>query len=224
MMIAFCFLLTYSFPMEKVWERFFINNTKEKDEYLIVIHAKINLTLETSFFRTKAHFVKPIDTKWGNISLVKAQNVMLEYATKEQRADFCCILSGNCVPLQKYKTIHDNLEKLPISRFFVQDSYHSIFTKKQSQWCVLSLEHIQIILKYTEKYLNIFKYNNFENIDNIFGAPDEYFYVTVITWQGFNNFMTIVSLIAMIYSITQVFKIYNILKESSETLDNEYQK
>ena len=42
--------------------------------------------------------------------------------------------------------------------------------------------------------------------------------------QGFNNFMTIVSLIAMIYSITQVFKIYNILKESSETLDNEYQK
>ena len=39
--------------------------------------------------------------------------------------------------------------------------------------------------------------------------------------QGFNNFMTIVSLIAMIYSISQVFKIYNILKESSETLGNE---
>ena len=44
------------------------------------------------------------------------------------------------------------------------------------------------------------------------------------TGEGFNNFMTIVSLIAMIYSITQVFKIYNILKESSEILDNEYQK
>ena len=48
--------------------------------------------------------------------------------------------------------------------------------------------------------------------------------MAVRSGQGFNNFMTIVSLIAMIYSITQVFKIYNILKESSETLDNEYQK
>lgn len=35
------------------------------------------------------------------------------------------------------------------------------------------------------------------------------------------KFTGIVSLIASIYSITQVFKIYNILKESSETLDNE---
>ena len=46
-------------------------------------------------------------------------------------------------------------------------------------------------------------------------------YMAGPTGEGFNNFMTIVSLIAMIYSINQVFKIYNILKESSETLDNE---
>ena len=47
-------------------------------------------------------------------------------------------------------------------------------------------------------------------------------YMAGRTGEGFKNFMTIVSLIAMIYSITQVFKIYNILKESSERLDNEY--
>lgn len=189
MIIAFCFLLTNSFPMEKVWERFFIN-TNEKDEYVIIIHGKNNLVIETQFFKLKAHFVKPIDTKWGNISLVEAQNIMLQHATEEHNADFCCILSGNCIPLQKYITIHDDLENLPISRFFLQDSYHPIFKKKQSQWCVLALEHIQIILKYKEKYLNIFKEYNFENIDNIFGAPDEYFYVTLITWEGFNNFTT----------------------------------
>ena len=39
--------------------------------------------------------------------------------------------------------------------------------------------------------------------------------------EGLYKFTGIVSLIASIYSITQVFKIYNILKESSETLDNE---
>ena len=39
--------------------------------------------------------------------------------------------------------------------------------------------------------------------------------------EGLYKFTGIVSLVASIYSITQVFKIYNILKESSETLDNE---
>ena len=39
--------------------------------------------------------------------------------------------------------------------------------------------------------------------------------------EGLYKFTGIVSLIASIYSITQVFKLYNILKESSETLDNE---
>ena len=39
--------------------------------------------------------------------------------------------------------------------------------------------------------------------------------------EGLYKFTGIVSLITSIYSITQVFKIYNILKESSETLDNE---
>lgn len=188
-MIAFCFLLTYTFPMEKIWERFF-KNIENDDEYLIVIHAKETLILDSLFLKTQAHIIDPIETKWGDISLVSAQNLMLEYATKKHDASFCCILSGNCIPLKIFEIIRDDLEKLPTSRFFLEDTLHPIFKKKQSQWCILSLEHIQIILKYKQKYMDIFKKYNFEKINTIFGAPDEFFYVTLILWQGFDNFTT----------------------------------
>ena len=187
MIIAFCFLLTYSFPMEKIWERFF-KNIEYDTEYVIIIHAKNNFILESNFLKNKVHIINPIQTKWGDISLVKAQNLMLEYATKKQNADFCCILSGNCIPIKNFETIRNDLDNFPTSRFFITDSYHSIFKKKQSQWCILSLEHIQMILRHEEKYIDIFKKNNFESIDNIFGAPDEFFYITLILWQGFDNF------------------------------------
>ena len=183
-MIAFCFLLTYSFPMEEVWEKFF----EEADDYIIIIHSKPNIRLETEFFNNKSHFVDRIDTKWGDISLVLAQNIMLDYATNKLNADFCCILSGNCIPIKDFKFIKNNLENLPISRFLLTDTYNPVFTKKQSQWCVLSLEHIQIILKYTEKYLKIFRDKNFTKINIIFGAPDEYFYITLLKGQGISNF------------------------------------
>ncbi len=187
MIIAFCFLLTYSFPMEKIWDKFF-ENIENDHEYVIVIHAKPNLVLYSSFLKNKACVIDPIETKWGDISLVKAQNLMLEFATKKQNADFCCILSGNCIPLQNFETIRNDLENFPTSRFLVEDTFHPTFKKKQSQWCVLSLEHIQIILKHKQKYIDIFKKHNFESINTIIGAPDEFFYVTLILWQGFDNF------------------------------------
>lgn len=46
-------------------------------------------------------------------------------------------------------------------------------------------------------------------------------YIVGPSGQGLNTFLIIVSVIAAIYTIIQVFNIYKILKESSETLDNE---
>ena len=117
---------------------------------------------------------------------------MLDYAINKVNADFCCILSGNCIPVKTFAYLEDNLENLPISRFLITDltNLKGIFNKKQSQWCILSLEHIQIILKYKDKYMQIFKVNNFVSIDNIYGAPDEYFYITLLSKQGVTNFTT----------------------------------
>ena len=199
MIISFCFLLTVSFPMEEVWERFF----EDQRDYIIVIHGKPSLELKTEFFKHKANILKPIDTKWGNISLVYAQNLMLEYSVNVKMADFCCILSGNCIPVKNYKYIYNNLEATPISRFYLSESYLPIFKKKQSQWCVLSLEHIQIILKYADIYSEIFKTFNLCDITP-FGAPDEYFYVNLLLWKNINNFLSEGSTYCKWYNINLV--------------------
>ena len=186
MKIAFCFLLTYSFPMEKIWERFFKN---AKDRYIIIIHAKPGIVLETDFFKVNAHIIPPIETKWGDISLVIAQNLMLKYATINELADFCCILSGNCIPVKDFKYIYRDLDNLPTSRLHVIESPFFKLQYKHSQWCVLSLEHIQVILKYEDKYLRFFEEISFTEIDTLFGAPDEYFYVTLLYGQNIDNFI-----------------------------------
>lgn len=184
MVIAFCFLISFTFPMEKVWERFF----KNAKNFLIVVHAKPSFKFQTSFFCNKAVLLNPIDTSWGNISLVKAQNLMLKYACFEENADFCCILSGNCIPIKTFSYMENNLEDVPLSRFFLTPSYNPLFLKKQSQWCILSLEHIQVILKYAESYYEFFEKNNLSNV-NPFGAPDEYFYVNLLMSKNIDNFL-----------------------------------
>lgn len=185
MIIAFCFLLSYTFPMEYFWERFFKNATN----FLIIIHAKPSLELKTSFFLTRAIILDPIETSWGNINLVKAQNLMLEHACIKMNADFCCLLSGNCIAVKTFDFIKKNLNEIPLSRFFLSTSYYFLFSKKQSQWCVLSLEHVQIILKYSSNYFDFFERNNFNDISTTFGAPDEYFYINLLLSHNITNFL-----------------------------------
>ena len=187
MKIAFCFLVTYSIPTEKVWVNFF--KKVKYENFYILIHGKPSLKLETKFFKANSHVIDPIETRWGHISLILAQNIMLKYATETLQADFCCILSGNCIPVKSFDYIYEDLDFLPISRFEIQTSYHKILKYKQSQWCVLSLEHIQIILKYAEKYIKYFEDINFTEIDIIAGSQDEYFYITLLTGQNVTNFL-----------------------------------
>ena len=185
MVIAFCFLLSYTFPMEYFWERFF----KNAKNFLIIIHAKPSIELKTSFFLTKAIILDPIETSWGNISLVKAQNLMLEHACIKLNADFCCLLSGNCIAIKTFDFIEKNLSELPLSRFYLSPSYYFLFSKKQSQWCILSLEHVQVILKHSLKYFEFLEKNNFTDISSTFGAPDEYFYINLLLSQNITNFL-----------------------------------
>ena len=187
MKIAFCFLLTFSLPTEKVWEKFFEEVDFKK--YYIVIHSKPQLVLETDLFKKSAHILEPILTKWGDISLVKAMLLLVKHSTEVLDADFCCFLSGNCIPIKDFDHIYEDLDFLPMSRLCLLESYHPILRYKQSQWCTLSLEHVQIILKYAEKYLKYFEDIKFTDINTIAGAPDEYFIITLFKGQNITNFL-----------------------------------
>ena len=188
MKIGFCFLLTFDFATEQVWELFFVGI--DSSQYAIIIHGKPNLYLGTDFFQEHAQIVECIDTKWGCISLCKATNLMLHYATETIDCDFCILLSGNCIPIKSFDHIYSDLDSLPISRFYLEKSYHPILSVKQSQWCVLSLEHIQIILKYRQKYLQYFEDIHFTKVNTLAGSPDEFFYITVLIGQNITNYLS----------------------------------
>ena len=155
MKIAFCFLVTYSIPTEKVWVNFF--KKVKYENFYILIHGKPSLKLETKFFKANSHVIDPIETRWGHISLILAQNIMLKYATETLQADFCCILSGNCIPVKSFDYIYEDLDFLPISRFEIQTSYHKILKYKQSQWCVLSLDIYEMEYNTWRTSKNIYK-------------------------------------------------------------------
>ena len=52
-------------------------------------------------------------------------------------------------------------------------------------------------------------------------SPSYYDYIARREGRGLDTFLTIISIIATIYIIIQVWNIYHILKTASETLDNE---
>jgi len=194
MNIAFCFLLTYSFPLEEVWVNFF-KNIDDDRSYYIIIHGKTSsLNFSTDFFKQSknVHVIKdPLTTKWGDISLVHAQNKMLHYATQILDADFCCLCSGNCLPIKSFDYMYKHImETLPTSRFLIIKNYHPILKYKQSQWCILSLEHIQIILKYSNEYTQYLEKIRFTSIHDIYGAPDEFFYVNLLHWRNIDNYLS----------------------------------
>ena len=76
--IAFCFLIYDIINHEEIWNIFFKNIDINK--YNIYIHYKTNVPLK---YFEKYKLNNCIDTKWGDISLVQAQNILYTEALKD---------------------------------------------------------------------------------------------------------------------------------------------
>ena len=128
-----------------------------------------------------------ISTKYGDISLVKAQNILLQKAISDDNDNSLMIfVSNSCIPLKSFNYIYNllnaefsyfNLE--PHIRCFPRCNYALKFISKDkiqkaSQWSILNRKHSNLMIS-NEDYLSWFS-------ENIF-APDEHCYITNI----FNN-------------------------------------
>jgi hypothetical protein len=183
--IAFLFLIYDIINHESIWFNFF--NGISKNKYSIYIHYKINDNLE---FFNNYKINKTIATKYADISIVKAQNLLIKEALKDANNKHFIFLSGSCIPLKSFNYIY-NLLDTKHSYFHIahpDDCFPDckvalkyipkIHINKASQWCILNRPHSELLLRGADDYLLWFK-------DTY--APDELCYISYLSYVYGNN-------------------------------------
>lgn len=181
--LAFLFLVYDKINHEDLWIDFF--NQDKQNRHNIYIHYKNNIP---SDYFDKYKLDNCIETKWGDISLVKAQNLLLAEALKDADNKIFIFLSNSCVPFRSFNHVYKTLD--------VNYSYFNLFPegqafprcnntlkyidkkyiKKASQWCILKRSHVECILS-TDVYIEWFK--------NTIG--DEHCYITYLHYIGLQD-------------------------------------
>lgn len=81
---------------------------KRNDIFLLIdskVKSKQYYTLKTKY--SKLIYTKQLDIRWGDISLIKAEILLLESACKQNKYDYYHLLSGVDVPIKNQNFIHD---------------------------------------------------------------------------------------------------------------------
>jgi hypothetical protein len=137
--IAFLFLIYDKINNEDLWFNFLKN--VDKNKYNIYIHYKENKQLKHfEKFKIKEN----IETCWGCLSVVLAQNILLKEALKDKDNQHFIWLSGSCVPIKSFNFIYNYLD--------IHKSYYNIMPDTQV------FPRANNVLKYIEKQ-NVKKYN-----------------------------------------------------------------
>ena len=181
--LAFCFLIYDKINSEKLWDNFFKNIDKNK--YNIYIHYKKNYQLK---FFENFKLKKCLETKWGDISLVYAQNLLLKEALKDKDNQHFILISQACIPLKNFNHIYNFLNTnfsyfnvFPHKDCFPRCNYLLNFIDKQyvqksSQWWILNRQHANLFIndKTLEWYQDI-------------RCPEEHYYITYLSMNNLQN-------------------------------------
>ena len=158
--IAFLFLIYDMINHESIWYRYFHNfEGIGKNRYNIYIHYKADTNVRLEFFDDyKIDKSKIIDTKYADISIVKAQNILLKEALKDAKNSHFIFLSGSCIPLKSFEYLYHRLD-MAYSYFHVADPDDCFpdcevalqyipkrHIKKASQWSILNRKHAALLV------------------------------------------------------------------------------
>lgn len=159
--IAFLFLIYDMINHENIWHRYFrgfrdFEGGVRKNQYSIYIHYKTDVRLEF-FDEYKIDKSKIIDTKYADISIVKAQNSLIKEALKDAKNTHFIFLSGSCIPLKSFDYLYHYLEP-KYSYFHVADPDDCFpdcevalqyipkrHIHKASQWSILNRKHAELL-------------------------------------------------------------------------------
>lgn len=213
--IAFCFMIYDVINHEQIWRRFFEN--VDENKYTIYIHYKSDATLKY-FERFKLKNCIP--TKYADISLVAAQNVMFAEAMRDSDNKLFILLSNSCIPLKSFDEIYNALDAKfsyfhtwnPIDSFprslrtlmYIERKY----IQKASQWSIINRKHVHILLTETE-YMEWFDFP--ENV------PDEHCYISKLYYNNLQDEIIDSRLLSRApTTYTNWYRLYN----TSEVLHN----
>jgi hypothetical protein len=203
--LAFCFLIYDKICHEDIWYEFFKNVDPSK--YNIYIHYKENKPLK---YFDKYKLSNCIETSWGDISLVKAQNLLIRAGLKDNSSHIIFV-SGSCIPFKSFKYIFDILDtnysyfnKAPDEQVFPKCNKSLQYIKKEyikkaHMFSILNYKLCNEIIKHEQKLIKWFNYK--ETI------PDEHCYISLVYWLKMNN--NIITTSNTSYSGTTTFASWN---------------
>ena len=179
--LGLCFLIYDKINHEELWYNWLKNINKKK--YKIYIHYKFSSKLK---YFEDYKLNNCIDTKYADISLVEAQNLLIK-ASVNDNCSHQIILSNSCIPLKSFNHIYNSLN--PRYSYFNKtedkDSFprcnkslkyiNKNIIKKASQWCILNYKHAKILITEND-YMEWFNYYD--------TVPDEHCYLTKLFQLG----------------------------------------
>jgi len=197
MKLAFCFMSYGDVDHADIWLRYF--QDAPVDQYTILIHT-VNDISESVLPNCKRIPTQP--TKWGEFSLVEAQQSLFHEACKDPAVSKCILVSGDSLPLYSFAHLYRILTsedkgymfyyfKLPLLLkdrvgFLRKKNVHLNFwpqnrTLKFSltyQWCIMTRFHVQKLQ------------DEFDMLRNVFTGsyiPDEHVYSVYFESIGLLN-------------------------------------
>ena len=180
-MYAFLFLTYEDLNRPEIWKNFFSKNA----EHNIYIHPKFKKRVRSNFKKYIIHPHK--ETSWGDISIVKATLLLLQESFQNIQNKFFILCSDSCIPLysfSKFKRYIASFNNLSV--FNLKEKIRILnrdinYLCKTSQFWILNRDDAEIILRYQNKYINLFNSDLFLK-KYIRGkmAADEAFFLTLL--------------------------------------------
>jgi hypothetical protein len=146
--IAFLLLTYEEHDKHKQLEKFFSQGN-------VYVHAKYPDKIKSYL---KHHIIKEyVDTKWGDISIVKAEIKLLENAYANPDNKWFVLMSQSCFPLLTFTKLKKELDKNGNTLSFFHFVKNDKKMYKTSQFWILNREDTEIIIRTQSKYLNLYK-------------------------------------------------------------------
>lgn len=184
--IALCFLIYDKINHEKLWYDWLKN--VDKNKYNIYIHYKEDKPLK---YFEKYKIKENIPTKWGDVSLIHAHNLLFKNALKDNNYKIIS-LSQSCIPVKPFDYVYNFLTNdnfayfniTPHSQNFPRcnkllNYYDKETIQKSSQWFILNKPIAESVTNTSKQKIDIMYTDIF--------APEEHYFITHMYENNFLN-------------------------------------